>query len=731
MNRRASLLLILLSAVIPANVGAVTKEEYLKSVDEYVSHEMAGRWQQMVNAVLNAPNPPPDGKFALGGRVEFSNSLPIAIAGVYRRQKGDVSGGDKLLNDSLQIIRTANKATVDNYDVDKMEDGTSRGQLNFAMRHLVDTCRILKEQGVLKGEDLKRARSMMEISSDYRMKLVPQPGMGGMSNHMNNYALGILMVSNFLEQELREDPEFAKERSDLPAKIERMRLWSSLPLRAGMNYPYLYKLLPDGTVSQPIRDLGRGNFDEHPVINEPPRFGITENASGYDSASVFELLRLIEEMPPKYVPELTDARRREACDWAMDWSRLIMPPGVIPSYCDSTWGPDGLWIAAFEQAARQFKDQSKYGDASAHFRDSADRIFRFACDAAQGTGIYGGFEAVPVTDDSITPNGITQTSSIVNQQSPAGKSVPGKVILLGRAADRKDAPFAMFNTFYNSSHSHLSQGGIIAYGSGGSIFLHETDYDAGPMYFHDIFIVRPSGEPFLPFSKVFKDPKETTLEKNRSGLDTNLRELLSAEINDLPGYSSTRIVTTVKSAEMQGELTREAVLEKDSGILMVFDTLTNRGKAKPFACGPLWHVQNILARTPEGFLCQDDAQVIDDPKSPHPRTITSVARPVWIGMAGPTGSTLGSETWQFFARHGRSKAPQKEHLYLRCEGSPVVAESVSTLSVFVPMPKGTSSVTNPPALPHIEGPTTGSVTVGNRLYRFDHNKKSVEVQEKH
>jgi len=731
-HRFLPLLVLLVTSVLP--LQAATKAEYLQKVDDFVSHELGNRWERMANGVLNAPNPPPDGKFVGCGRDQFIAALPIALTGVHRLQSGDVTNGNKCLNDSLRLIQTANKVTVDGYDVGKLEDATSRGQLCFAFTDVVDACRILKEQGVLKGSDLERARTMMEMTIDYRMKLMPQPGMGGMSNHMNNYALGVLMGSNFLEEEFHSDPAFAKARPDLPAKLEKMRLWSSLPLKAGINYPYHYKILPDGTVSQPMTQSEKPMelpTMQQPSMNQPPRFGITEDSNEYDSGSVCLLLRLMEEIPPKYVPELTDARRKKACDWMMDWSRQVMPIGVLPLFGDSIWHSGAGWIAVFEEAAHLFKNQAKYGGAAAHFRDCADRIFHYGQEEAQGKYLGDVFYALPVTDESITPTGMALTSCIVRQQSPEGEWIPSKVILLGEAAPPKEAPFAMFNTFHNSSHSHPSIGGIICYGSGGSVFLHETGYDANSMFYHDLFMVRPINEPFLPFLKIFKDPKNTSLIKNGTAVPSNVRKLVSAEVTDFPEYADTKIIflCNVGKAREALKVTREAVLEKKSGALLVYDSVTGIIKTDPYACGPIWHVQNILSKTDQGFLCQDDYQAIYGTKT-NPILIASPVKPVWIGMAGPKCSTLGSEEWQFTLHHAHdAECPQKNHLYLACNGIPTPGGTVSTLSVFVSMPKGITTVTTPPAVLSVDG-TTESVTFGKHTYRFgEKGHDTVEVMD--
>ena len=721
-------LLFLASLVLCLPVSrsrAATKEEYLKATDNWASKDMTDRWKGMCDKVMAAPNPPPDGKFILCGRGEFANALPIACSGVYRLQTGDREGGKKRLEDALRIVRVANKVTVDGYDENQFIDDTSRGQLAFVLWAMIDACKLLKEQGVLAGDDLKRARTMVEKTVDHRMKARPQLGTGGLSNHVNNYGWGGLLAAKFLQEELRSDPAFAASRPDLPAKIDRMIKWSSMPLRAGMNYPWHLHLREDGSISKPLLPPARGDdvaTQEVPAPIQAPRIGITEDSSGYDSLSIYMLLRLLEEMPQDQVPEITDARRKEMCDWMMDWSRHIMPVGVVPQFGDSEWGSLDFWIGSFESAAHQFKNP-KYGNAAAHFRDCADRLFRYGQDVAGGHLWENLTVAITVTEESIKPAGLPLGSGIVRQQSPKGDWIPSKVILRGESAKPEEQPFAMFNTFFNSSHSHFEIGGLVAYGSGGSVFLHELSYDAGPMFFNNLFLIRPANEPFLPFSKVFKDPKQTILQKGKTGLDSNGVKLISADLTEAKGFSYSKIVTDVSFGKIRDgfRLTREAVLEKKSGILIIFDTITNTqdfGKgAVPFAAGPLWHVQNILSKYPEGFLCQDDVQAIVGPKTPKPIIIASPARPVWIGMAGPNGSHLGSEEWHFLGRHERNDIPQKNHLFIRKEGKTVKGASFSTLSVFVPMPPGTKTIATPPAQAKVDE-SGGTVTIGQRTYSF-------------
>ena len=728
----------MLLALCVGNLVAVTKEEYLKATDNWVSQDMTGRSKGMCDKILAAPNPPPDGKFITGGRGEFANALPLAWSGVYRLQTGDQEGGKKRLEEALRIVRTANKVTVDGYDENKFEDGTSRGQISFVLWAMVDACKVLKEQGVLTGDDLKRARTMIENTVDYRIKIRPQLGTGGLSNHVNSYGWGGLSAAKFLQEELKSDPAFAASRPDLPAKIDRMMKWSSTPLRAGMNYPWHFHLHDDGSISKPLLPPARGVSDsdamksELPAPDQAPRIGITENSSGYDALSIYMLLRMLEEMPPDHVPEITDARRKEMCDWMMDWSRHIMPVGVVPQFGDSEWGATDFWIGSFESAARQFKDP-KYGNAAAHFRDCSDRMFRYGKDVAGGHLWENLTVAIPVADESIKPAGIPFGSAIVRQQSPKGEWIPSKVILRGESAKPEDQPFAMFNTFYNGSHSHPEVGALVTYGSSGSVYLHELSYDAGPVFFHNLFLVRPASEPFLPFSKVYKDPKHTVLQKGQTGLDGNWVNLVSADLSEAKGFSYSKIVTQIGFGRLHSGFlqTREAVLEKKSGILIVFDTVTNMqdfgNSAVPYAGGPLWHVQNVLSKSPEGFLCQDDVQAIVGPNNPKPLVIASPAKPVWIGMVGPSESTLGFEEWHFLGRHEKNDIPPKCHLFLSHEGKTEKGASFSTISVFVPMPVGTTTVESAPAQAKVDD-SGGTVTIGQRTYSFGKaNPESIAV----
>jgi hypothetical protein len=71
--------------------------------------------------------------------------------------------------------------------------------------------------------------------------------------------------------------------------------------------------------------------------------------------------------------------------------------------------------------------------------------------------------------------------------------------------------------------------------------------------------------------------------------------------------------------------------------------------------------------------------------------------------------------------------PGKSHLFLRHEGKTEKGASFSVLSVFVPMPVGTTNVTSSPAVLSVDG-DTGNVTVGARTYSFGvHGQQGLQV----
>ncbi len=426
------------------------------------------------------------------------------------------------------------------------------------------------------------------------------------------------------------------------------------------------------------------------------------------------------ETPPDLVPELTPQRRKQLCAWMQGWQATVMPIGTVPSYGDSHWDASPGWLTAFELAAALCKQTDAI--AAAGFRGTATRIFRYGETVGKGSFDEDLCEAALAADDSIRPAEAAPRSTIVMQQNPQGMLQPGKIVLRGDAAEMEDQPFAMFDTFYNSSHSHGAIGGLTAYGSGGSVFQHEAGYEAGEMYFHHLVLGAPDNEPFLPFAGVFKDPRETVIEKGNKGLPGNGRKFLSAEIHDVRLFAHARIVTldTAQLAKRKYDfqLTRDAVLEKQSGALIVCDAVSATTDVHvPVACSPVWHVQNILAQSSQGFLCQDDCQAILGPQAPQPLVMASPARPVWIGLSGPAGFVPQSLQWHFMAKNKRQDMPQRQHLYLAGAQPLRRGETLFIVTVFVPMPAGTKELSTPPATVSIQN-GDAAATIGQLTYRF-------------
>ena len=193
-------------------------------------------------------------------------------------------------------------------------------------------------------------------------------------------------------------------------------------------------------------------------------------------------------------------------------------------------------------------------------------------------------------------------------------------------------------------------------------------------------------------------------------------------MHDAQLFSFARIVTTVNAqlgkARHDFQLNRDAVLEKRSGALIVCDTVTAKADVRdPVACSPLWHVQNILTKSSQGFLCQDDCQAIRSPASPDRLVMASPARPVWIGLSGPEGFAPQSLSWHFMSKNKRTDMPQAEHLYLAGAQPMKRGESLVFVTAFVPMPVGTRELSSPPSTISIHG-GQAAVAIGGLTYRF-------------
>jgi hypothetical protein len=231
---------------------------------------------------------------------------------------------------------------------------------------------------------------------------------------------------------------------------------------------------------------------------------------------------------------------------------------------------------------------------------------------------------------------------------------------------------------------------------GGSVLLNTLGYDATPTALHQSFIVRPPDEKFLDF---FGDPANTLLGKimpDGQRLTAKIlcdeREVRGAEVRDGENVASGKVVSDYltswhKNKDFNGQAflhTRELALDKASGMLCVLDTIESKDEVTA-AFGPVWHVQHVLARNAQGFLCQTDFQDKVDG-----RTDATKPRPVWIAMTGPGDTKLNDVFWKFTARHGHSELPQENHLTAEWCGQVNGGQKLTFLTVFVPMPDGTT-----------------------------------------
>ncbi len=717
---------------VPTPVPEAEKEnrrmpqhEYKAALIHQVLSQPNGRWQRMVDSVLNAPNPPPDGKYLSIGRGEVAYMLPLALAGSACAKSGDAQNAARLSDAALRTLRVCNRVAVDHYYAENEEgEGGNRGQISFVMPEVAETCRILKEQGTLRGEDLERTRRMLEAIVDHRMRIMPEIGMGGMTNWINRGGLGALRAANFLESEWKSDPEFAKARPDLPEKIAKMRAYGVLPLKYCLDCPYHFRILPDGKISGAIKVEGRPSVESPAPAGRTPQFGINEDSSGYGVDAVGNLLKMIQEAPGSLVPELDAARMKQLCGWMQNWRAMLLPGGPMPSYGDAHWTGQLNWAAVFETAATMFGDTQKFGPAAADFRAAAKQIFDY-CSTTCPSDAEALANLVECSKSQVGPAALPQVSRIVQQQNMRGDLQPGKIILHGAAKNPLDEPYAMLGTFAGGSHSHADFGCVIAYSRGPSVFVHEGSYDAGDMYFHQLPLVCGSDESFFPFHLMnggVNDPKGTEIRKGNKNLPGGRRSLVSANLEDHGDYSVTRIVTKfdIKIAKNPLVVTfiRQALLEKSSGILIVYDAVTNDGGYRlPFKFSPSWHAQKILDRTPEGFLCKDDCQNIISPDSPTPAKAGLPSPPYWIGMKGQPGSKPSALTWRFLTKGHKYEMPQSEHIWLENVVSPGKGETSAVVTVFVPMPVGTSKIQGPPAQTEIAG-TNATVKVAGRTYNF-------------
>jgi len=396
----------------------------------------------------------------------------------------------------------------------------------------------------------------------------------------------------------------------------------------------------------------------------------------------------------------------------------MMPIGILPAYGDAEWnGSPALWIGIFEWAGATFHQPK--------FRAAADEIFRY--ETQRGLAIGDLSEAVEYADESIKPAPSPRGSVYLQRISGRGDLIPDKVILRGNddSAGAGQA-YVMVQATESLGHSHPHAGSISAYCAGGSVLLHTLGYDATATPLHQSFLVRHPDEPFLGF---FGDPNGMRLAKIMpdgqrltSKIVCDEREVRSAAAHDHETTAYGKVVCDYLTAshsnrEFNGHAflhTRELALDKQSGLLCVLDTIESKDDVEA-AFGPVWHVQRVLAKNAQGFLCQTDYQAKNDGKID-----ATAARPVWIAMVGPNGTNLNDVFWRFTARSGHSELPQQNHLTAEWRGKVTAGQKVSFLTVLVPLAPGTTAPPSDLKISSEAGQPT--VRFGDFSYQFPTEK---------
>lgn len=104
----------------------------------------------------------------------------------------------------------------------------------------------------------------------------------------------------------------------------------------------------------------------------------------------------------------------------------------------------------------------------------------------------------------------------------------------------------------------------------------------------------------------------------------------------------------------------------------------------------------------------------------HPgRVIAGKPQLVWVALSGPADTKLNDVFWKLSARQG-NKIAQEHHLTAAWSGSVKAGQKLSFLTVFVPLPEGTT--TPPQDLKLGVGAGRASVSIANFNYVFPGGK---------
>ncbi|MFA6291209.1 MAG: hypothetical protein WC637_05470 [Victivallales bacterium] len=687
-NRIAGFLTVAMAYVMTA--GAASKEDYALETRKFLRE--TNEVPRSTGATRNVLDKDNTGSFGRG-QITIVRSM-ISVGRELKDQD--------LLDQSKQIVLACNKVVVDGVDTPKKE---TIGQVAFALYELVFAYRQLKGMEMLTPEETARTEKMLKGCAGYWLKERPTQGEGNLDMR---YALGVASVANTFPQ----DPG-----------AQNWRKWSELTFYNILRFPECNGAYESTKWNQKCSLKKEGNSWKFiPDAEQPsPIFspGIAENCNGYVGATVLTWICLGEALDKRKEMAMPEVEA-----WLDTLYAQIMPNGILPVYGDSSWGPQQEWIGIFEWMGRVFKKPE--------YRQAAQRMLDYA--RQQKVMLGDTSEAIEFSDETITPQAAPRGSSLTMRQSGYGRRIPDKIILRGNG-DAKSQPYVFVQALHGGGHSHPHGGAISAYALGESVVLHDFGYDATAPVFHDMFLVRSPTVDFLGFTDFFKDPKGSLLSKIVEGkgrLTTFFpaadRQNTDAECLDFIKVAYGRVAYDLATTNWDGRNfagrgfrhTRELALEKDSGILVVFDSLECLNKGD-LSAGPVWHAQKVLAENADGFLIQDE-----NPANNVRNNVfyTCPPRPVWMALAG-SGKNLNKierTTWHFKGRSGREEEPQDEHIVLRYTGPGGAGQTLSFLTVFAPQPKGSVEIPKDVRAEIVGNQAVG--LVGDWEFRFGQQKLS-------
>jgi hypothetical protein len=642
----------LLALLCTSSSFAATKDEYrAASVAGFRESISFGRSKVMVRKVLDGAK---DKTVTVVGRGEIMIISRLLLAG---RQTND----KELLALAKDIVLSCNKAVVDGYDTPQQ---VSLEQVAFSLRELSLAVPQLKEMKLLEGSDAERADETMKRACDFLLRYMPDPGDG---NIPQRYALGMATVC----QMFPNDP-----------RVPQWKAWVVKPFEQILHFPSR-----EGLPGAKPRVLEKQGARWKLVADTKP-FTKVQTVDISEDSSAYEALTIVSWMGiARLIGREADIKTPAVEAFIDRFYQQLMPIGILPAYGDANWnGAPDLWIGIFEWAGATFH-QPKY-------RAAADAIFRYQLQRGLAVGDLS--EAVENADESIKPQPELQSSVYLQRVSGRGERIPDKVILRGNESQA----YVMMQATENLGHSHPHAGSISAYSAGGAVLLSTLGYDATPTTLHQSFIVRPPDEKFLDF---FGDPSKTLLgkimpdgQRLTAKIISDSREVRSAEVQEGERIAYGKVVCDYltswhKNRDFNGHAflhTRDAALDKASGLLCVRDTIESKSDFAA-AFGPVWHVQKVLAKSDQGFLCQTDFQDKIDGKID-----ASKPRPVWIAMTSAPGTKINDVFWKFAIRHGHSELPQEHHLTAEWSGKVSSGQRLTFLTVFVPLPEGATEPVN-------------------------------------